>query len=305
MKKIFECDDLGPMNEYVGMKIDIDRENRSMRLTQPVILQSFEDEFEGLPKLIPRNPAPAGSNLKPAKDESEYVGKSEHSLYRKGVGKLLHVMRMTRPECCNRVRELSKYASYPTDEHMSAMYRVMNWMLGTREKGWFLKPTGTWDGKDRDYLFKIRGKSDSTLATEEGQKSVSGKVVYLNDAPISVGSKAQHLVALSITEAEFIAAIECAQDMLFAMRVLESMWLKVEKPMLLELDNKGAVDLANNWSVAGRTRHIATKITFLRELKEEGTLIIRWTSAENMEADIGTKNVGGSDFERHSAKLIR
>jgi hypothetical protein len=43
------------------------------------------------------------------------------------------------------------------------------------------------------------------------------------------------------------------------MQVLESIGLCVQKPMILWMDNKGAVDLANNWSSAGRTRHVLTK----------------------------------------------
>jgi hypothetical protein len=46
------------------------------------------------------------------------------------------------------------------------------------------------------------------------------------------------------------------RDMLFIMRVLESLGLLVEKPMILKVNNQGAVDLANNWSIEGRTRHI-------------------------------------------------
>ena len=61
------------------------------------------------------------------------------------------------------------------------------------------------------------------------------------------------IIALSVTEAELYAATQCAQDMLFVMRVMESMGLRVKKPMNLFVDNKGAVDLANNWSVGGRT----------------------------------------------------
>jgi hypothetical protein len=59
-----------------------------------------------------------------------------------------------------------------------------------------------------------------------------------------------------------MSGTECAKDMLYAMRVIESLGLKVEKPMILEIDNKGAVDIANNWSVGGRTRHINTRFYF-------------------------------------------
>jgi hypothetical protein len=63
--------------------------------------------------------------------------------------------------------------------------------------------------------------------------------------------------------------------MMFVYHVLTSMGLKVELPMVLEIDNKGAIELANNWSSAGRTRHVSTKIMFLRELKEQGYLRVQ------------------------------
>ncbi len=58
----------------------------------------------------------------------------------------------------------------------------------------------------------------------------------------------------------------CAQGMLYTKNVLESMGLKVKLPMILEMDNKKAVDLANNWSVGGQTRHVDVRQCFLREL---------------------------------------
>ena len=81
--------------------------------------------------------------------------------------------------------------------------------------------------------------------------------------------------------------------------------LQVEKPMILQMDNKGAVDLANNWSSAGRTRHVAVRICFLRELKEEGVLLTEWISNEDMSSDIYTKNVGGEAFDRHASVYVR
>jgi hypothetical protein len=65
-------------------------------------------------------------------------------------------------------------------------------------------------------------------------------------------------VTLSTAESELVSDTQCAQHhMLFVMRrVMESIGLKVKKLMILKIDNKGAVDLANNWSIGGRTRHI-------------------------------------------------
>ena len=88
------------------------------------------------------------------------------------------------------------------------------------------------------------------------------------------GSIQKH-VALSVTEAELYAGVSTSQDMLYTKNVLELLGLRVGLPMILEMDNMGAVHLANSWSVSGRTRHIDVRQCFLRELKEEGILIVK------------------------------
>ena len=60
----FECDDIGEVKEYVGCKIDWNLEDRQVRLTQSVLLQSYEDEFELPPtSRFTNTPALAGSVL--------------------------------------------------------------------------------------------------------------------------------------------------------------------------------------------------------------------------------------------------
>ena len=51
---------------------------------------------------------------------------------------------------------------------------------------------------------------------------------------------------------------------------MKGMKLTVELPMKLYVDNRGAVELANNWSVGGCNRHIRAKTNYLRSLKEMG-----------------------------------
>ena len=45
MKKLFDCDNSGKVTEYIGTKVNIDKDAKTIRLTQPVLIQSFEDEF--------------------------------------------------------------------------------------------------------------------------------------------------------------------------------------------------------------------------------------------------------------------
>ena len=75
------------------------------------------------------------------------------------------------------------------------------------------------------------------------------------------------------------------QDMLYVYRLIDSIGLLVELPMLLEMDNKGTVDLANNWSVGGRTRHVDVRNHFLHELKDEGLVMVKHVSGDENDVD--------------------
>ena len=113
----------------------------------------------------------------------------------------------------------------------------------------------------------------------------------------------QSCVTLSVTEAEMMAAVSCVQEMLFIKNVIESMEMKVKLPLKLSVDNKGAVDAINNWNVGGRTRHVAVKINFLRELKEIGIIEVEWIPSNENCADMFTKNLPSQLFEKHTQRF--
>ncbi len=74
--------------------------------------------------------------------------------------------------------------------------------------------------------------------------------------------------------------------------------------MILELDNKDAVDIANNWNVAGRTKHIDTKQYFVRQLNEDGIINVRWIPGKINETDLYTNNLPGPDFRKHTKVFV-
>ena len=73
--------------------------------------------------------------------------------------------------------------------------------------------------------------------------------------------------------------------------------------MIAEMDNSGAQDLANSWSVGGRTRHVDVQMFFLCKLKEDGMVAFKHIPGSDNEADIFTKNVDVGTLHKHSAKL--
>jgi hypothetical protein len=99
-------------------------------------------------------------------------------------------------------------------------------------------------------------------------------------------------------------AVLCVQDIIYRKNLLESIGLKVQLPMILEMDNKGAVDLINSFSIGGRTHHIDVKQCFLRELKEAKQLIVNWIPGSENNADMFTKNLDGLLFKKYSEMLL-
>ena len=85
---------------------------------------------------------------------------------------------------------------------------------------------------------------------------------------------------------------------------MESMGLKVKLPMLVECDNKGAVDLVNGYQVGAGTKHIDIRNFFVRDLKDEGIIAVRWIPTDENESDIYTKNAKKATYLKHIKRFV-
>jgi hypothetical protein len=89
------------------------------------------------------------------------------------------MMRWSRPEIYNYVRELSRFMTTgTTTSHVKAMKRVMEYCVATENRGIMLKPDRKWNG-DPEFELIILGRSDSDFAKEpDTRNSVSGIVPF-------------------------------------------------------------------------------------------------------------------------------
>ena len=71
-----DCEDIGKLNEYVGYKLEC-KGNR-IKITQTVLVQSLEDEFEISPSTPCNLPTPAGKELK---SDGEPLTEEEKKIY--------------------------------------------------------------------------------------------------------------------------------------------------------------------------------------------------------------------------------
>ena len=72
-------------------------------------------------------------------------------------------------------------------------------------------------------------------------------------------------------------------------------------------DNQSTICLAKNPAVHGRTKHIDIKYHFIRDLVEAGKIKLIYCATENMVADIFTKGISISQFEKlqHLIGLVK
>ena len=192
-----------------------------------------------------------------------------------------------------------------TEEALKQAMRIRDYVVATRNRGRIIRPNRQWNGSDRDIELVIRGMSDSNYATDqETRKSITGIIVYLEETVVASRSAGQNSAALSVTEAEWSAAIAAMQSMIHVHTIVESLGFKVKKPMILQVDNKGAVDLANGFSVGGRSKHFDVKVHYARELKRVGLLRVVHIPGDMNQSDILTKNVTGPLLDRHSETMV-
>ena len=168
-------------------------------------------------------------------------------------------------------------------------------MKGTIDYGLFYKK-----GKSQE-LVDFCG-SDYTGDLND-RRSTSGYVFFLSGVAISWSSRKQHVVTLSATKAEFIAAASCACQGIWLRRVLEEVKYSQQGPIMLFCDNSSAIKLSKNPVLHGRSKHIDTRFHFLPDLTKDGTVKLVYCKSEEQIADILTKPLKVETFLKLRALL--
>ena len=112
------------------------------------------------------------------------------------------------------------------------------------------------------------------------------------------------VVAQSITEAEYIALSETAKEVKFVYQVLVSLGIKVKLPIIVRVDNLGAIFMSENISVSQRTKHVDVRFRFVQQFTMEGFIEVILMRTDENNADLLTKNLSGDKYKKHADKMI-
>ena len=196
--KTWECRDQGQLSEFLGMRITRDRKKRKLFIDQEKYLTTVLKRFD-VPKRKAMTPLPAGFEFEP------YTGKVNpefRTKYQQLVGSIMYLMIGSRPDIAFATVKLSQHSASPSAAH----YRAGLWVLA------YLKETCHYRLVYNSASNKgIIAYSDSDWAGDKSsRKSVTGNIVTNTMGPISWISRKQKTIALSSTEAEYMALSDCS-----------------------------------------------------------------------------------------------
>jgi hypothetical protein len=212
---------------------------------------------------------------------------------------LLFLIKHSRPDLCNAVRELSKCLDGASDAAYKEMLRVIKYVMDTRNKGLKIEPTMG------ELEWKLIVYSDSDWANDkENRKSVGGYMIFLNGVLISWRSKLQRVVSLSSAEAAFYACAEAVKEVPFIKQLLEFLGIKVSQPIEVRIDNVGAIYMSQGEASTTRTRHMDVRWFYVNDLQDQGVIAIKFVRSADNVADIATKNVTAATMRSHVDSLV-
>ncbi|RDX85720.1 hypothetical protein CR513_33050, partial [Mucuna pruriens] len=206
--------------------------------------------------------------------------------YASAVGSLMYAMICTRPDFAQAVGVVSKFMGNPGGEHWNAIKRILRYIKGT--SGVALCYGGS--------ELLVRGYVDSDFAGDvDKRKSTTGYVFTIAGGAVSWLSKLQDVIALSTTEAEYMAATQACKEAIWIKKVMEELGHK-QQQIVVYCDSQSALHIARNPAFHSRTKHIAIRYHFVREVVEEGSVDMQKIHTDENLADVMTKSINTNNF---------
>ena len=112
---------------------------------------------------------------------------------------------------------------------------------------------------------------------------------------ISWTSRAQKTIALSSTEAEYMALSDCSRQVVWMHTLLGELGYNL-KPILICGDNQGSIFIASNPVTEKRSKHIDIRYHYIREVVERQLADVYFIDGDKNPADLLTKNLGSVKF---------
>ena len=202
--------------------------------------------------------------------------------YRELVGALTYLASTTRPEISFAVSRLEQFNNCFGKEHWTAAKRVLRYLKGTSDMG---LSYGAAAGPIRPHVDADWG------SCAMDKRSYTGFVFLLHGGPLSWNSRKQRTVALSTTEAEYMALSDCVKEALHWQRFVRELGFGESADLVVLCDNRSSLKLTENPVLRSRSKHIDIRHYFVRDALKEQRIKVDYVATESQVADFLTKGL--------------
>jgi len=298
LKRHFKLRDLGPTSFLLGVSITRDRPSRSLQLSQHQYILEMLQRFnmsDCKPVATPMDPNVRLSTAQAPQTPEEKAEMSQVP-YINAVGALMYLSVATRPDIAYSVSVLCRFSSNPGMVHWKAVKHLFRYLQGSKDLKLTYSPSSSSE------FFTTYSDADHGGNPDTG-KSTTGYAVKIGTGAVSWSSKLQSMVALSTTEAEYIAATSSAMECLWMRSFLSELGYSVDGPSLMCMDNQSAVQVAKNPEHHGRMKHLDLRYFWLRDVVERRDVRLEYIPTGQMVADVLTKALGRIKVEEAQRQL--
>jgi len=185
------------------------------------------------------------------------------------------------------------------------------YLKGTRDKGIIMKP----DEQDFECFVDadFSGNWDADIADNDPDtaRSRTGYIVKFNGCPILWASKLQTEVALSSTEAEYVALSQSMREVLPLIALTQEMKelgfpIEIIQPTVrctVFEDNSGAIELSKVPKMRPRKKHINVKYHHFQQQVQNGVIKVTQIDTKDQQADVLTKPLEQASHRQHTLSI--
>ncbi|XP_062088866.1 secreted RxLR effector protein 161-like [Humulus lupulus] len=242
---------------------------------------------------------PLGGQFSLTKEQSpsstELIEEMKNAPYAMALGCLMYIMVSTRPDLVHSLSILSRFMANPGMEHWKALKWLLRYLKGTWNYGLVYEKT-----KDEMHL---TGFVDADYASnKDTRRSTTAYSFMMNNSCICWKSQLQSVVALSTTEAQFMATTEAFKEAVWLQGIMQEL-KQIKHSTIIYSDSQSSIHFCKNPVYHEKSKHIDIRLYWIREKIEEGTIELEKIRTEENPADMGTKVVSISKF-KHCLNLL-
>ncbi|MBW0524131.1 hypothetical protein O181_063846 [Austropuccinia psidii MF-1] len=210
--------------------------------------------------------------------------------FRSIIGLLAYLVSGSCPDLAFAVNYLARHSMGPTATHWEMLDHVVGYLLKTRDRGLRLRPGG----------ISLSLWSDAGWGGDL-ERSQTGFILKLSDAPILWASKRQSVVELSTCAAEYIALSDSTQHLVQAINQLTQLVHDFDKTIFC--DNQAAVQVSVDNKSRKCMRYLDRAFFFVNNTIHKHDIAVKLVKTGEMQAVALTKRLSGTTLLKAASFL--